>query len=363
VTEPLEELVRWSQRGDIEAFGRVVERFRRMACATAYAVLGDVHLAEDAAQEAFIEAFQCIGGLREPAAFPAWFRRIVLKRADRLVRGRRLETLPLHAAGDIPCAQPDPSRLAEVREVQGTIHAAVASLPEPDRVLVSLFHLGGYSQREVAAIVELPEPQVKKRLFRARLALRRHLEGMMSEEFQGQLSEGGAFARAVQFSIAVRTGDLAQVRRMLDAHPALIGERERWDEDVAQRNRFPAVGSFTALHRAAYYGDDALAALLLERGADPSAPTKIGQTPLHVAVLVDHPEIAQMLLERGANVNAATDRGMTPLHWAVIRRLSGHITRLLAAGASPDARDVEGRTPRDWAALKGIDLGAPRDAI
>lgn len=358
VADTLADLVRAAQRGDIEAFGRVVERFQRMACAVAYAVVGDVHLAEDAAQEAFIEAYHGITSLREPAAFPAWFRRIVHKRADRLVRGRQIALVPLQAADAIPSTQPGPACVVEAREARFAVHAAVASLAEPDRTLVSLFHLGGYTQREIAAIVELPVQVVKKRLFRARLALRRHMEGLMSDEFQGQLSERGAFTRAVQFFIAVRAGDHAQVERMLGPHPELVGERERWDEEFARRNRFPAVGSFTALHRAAYHGEAELATLLIERGADPNATTKIGQTPLHVAVLVDRPEIAGMLLARGANPDAPTERGMTPLHWAVIRRRGGQIARLLAAGAHTDLADAEGRTPRDWAVLKGIELSA-----
>lgn len=356
MSDTLADLVRASQRGDIDAFGQLVGCFQRFACAVAYSVVGDLHLAEDAAQEAFIEAYQCLANLREPAAFPAWFRRIVVKRADRLVRGRRVATLPIEAAGALRAEQAEPPQVAEARETRSLVHAAVASLPETDRLLVGLFHLGGYSQREVAAMVELPEQLVKKRLFRARQALRRSMEGAMAEEFAGRISERGAFTRAVQFFIAVRAGDLALVGRMLDADPALADERERWDEEQSRRSRMPAAGSFTALHRAAYGGDLALAELLLARGASPDARTKIGQTPLHVAVLVDRPPLVERLLAAGADPNAATERGQTPLHWATIRARPWQIRRLLAAGADPGAADAEGRTPEDWAALKGLDL-------
>ena len=61
----------------IEAYGRLVEQFRDMACGYAYAILADFHLAEDAAQEAFIVAFERLGQLERPEAFPGWFRRIV----------------------------------------------------------------------------------------------------------------------------------------------------------------------------------------------------------------------------------------------------------------------------------------------
>jgi len=50
---------------------------------------GDSGLAQDVAQEAFIDAYLSLGKLREPAAFPGWFRRIVLKQIDRVQRRRR----------------------------------------------------------------------------------------------------------------------------------------------------------------------------------------------------------------------------------------------------------------------------------
>src|SRR5919197_1810211 len=73
-----------------EAFGELVTGFQDMAFGGAYAVLGDFYLAEDAAQEAFIAAWQRLDQLRAPEAFPGWLRRIVLTRCNRLTRGRRL---------------------------------------------------------------------------------------------------------------------------------------------------------------------------------------------------------------------------------------------------------------------------------
>jgi RNA polymerase sigma factor (sigma-70 family) len=360
--EELAALVRKAQHGDIEAFGRVVERFQRMACAVAYPIVGDLHLAEDVAQEAFLEAYQALPRLQEPAAFPAWFRRIVVKFGDRMVRGRQLPTAPLESAGALACATPGPPQLVEGRETRRLVQAAVAALAEPERTMVSLFYLGGYPQSEIAAIVDLPAPVVKKRLFRARQVLRRKLEAHMPEEFAGQLSGQSEFARTVQFFIAVRAGELETVRRLLGERPALVAEHERWDAEMARRNRMPAVRSYTALHRAAEGGDAALAELLLAAGAAVSEPTNAGITPLHLAVLNDRPALVELLLRHGADPNLATARGMTPLHWAVIRDRRAHIRQLLAAGASPDAADAEGRTPRDWAALKQIDLTSTEES-
>ncbi|NJM05823.1 sigma-70 family RNA polymerase sigma factor [Candidatus Gracilibacteria bacterium] len=353
ISVALSTLVHAAQHGDMAAFGCLVERFQRMACAVAYSVVGDVHLAEDAAQEAFIEAYQCLGALREPTAFANWFRLVVRKRADRLVRGKQLDLLPLSAADAMPTSSPEPSQLAELHELQAQVQRAIAALDEQERLLVSLFHLAGYSQREVAAIVELPEPVVKKRLFRARQRLRQHLEALVEIEFRHELTAQGQFARVVQFFAAVRSSDVAAVRRLLAATPTLVSEHERWDEGLAERQRLPSLGAYTALHRAAALGAHELAQTLLEHGAAIEARTPNGQTPLHVAVLNDRMVVVSLLLEHGADPNGATDRGMTPLHWAVIRQRHAAIALLLAAGADNNLPDCEGRTAADWAMIQG----------
>ena len=77
--QALTDLIRRAQRGDLNAFDVIIQRFRDMAVAYAYSILGDFHLAEDAAQEAFVQAYQDLKQLRKPQAFPSWFRRIVFK--------------------------------------------------------------------------------------------------------------------------------------------------------------------------------------------------------------------------------------------------------------------------------------------
>ncbi len=82
----LRELVIAAQGGDTGAFAEVVRRFEGMAQRLGMAMLGERSRAEDAAQEAFLDAYISLGSLREPAAFPGWFRRIVLKHCDRQLR-------------------------------------------------------------------------------------------------------------------------------------------------------------------------------------------------------------------------------------------------------------------------------------
>jgi RNA polymerase sigma factor (sigma-70 family) len=357
--DDLAKLVQAARAGDLDAFGRMVERFQVMACAVAYAMLGDAHLAEDAAQEAFIEAFLCLPKLREPAAFPGWFRRIVVKRSDRLIRGKAHATVPIEAAGELPSGQPDPAALAEARELQRGVRAALAGLPDIDRQLIMLFYMAGYTQHEVAAIAELPAGVVKKRLYRARQRLRERMDGLVRDRLQERatIADDG-FARTVRFFIAVRIGDVSKVRAYLDDDPALLDTHERWDEATARQHGLPLVSQFTALHRAAFNGHSSLVALLLQRRADTEARTRSGQTPLHVAVSVDQPAIVAQLLAAGADPNHAADHGLTPLHFAAMRDRRELAAQLLDAGADPEARDRHGRTPLGWARLKGFETMA-----
>src|ERR1044071_8638549 len=100
--------VRAAQAGDDLAFAELVRAYQDIAVAYASALLGDYHLAEDAAQEAFVEAYRALPALREPLAFPAWFRRIVFKHCDRLTRRRQPTVTTLDAAVQVPTPGPTP---------------------------------------------------------------------------------------------------------------------------------------------------------------------------------------------------------------------------------------------------------------
>src|SRR5262245_60073762 len=111
----LESLVRRAQDGEAAAFDQIVRRYQDIAVGYAYAVLGDFHLAEDAAQEAFLSAHRALPQLRAVEAFPAWLQRIVFRSCLQLRRGGLLETVPWEAAAELPCPAPGPAALAEAR--------------------------------------------------------------------------------------------------------------------------------------------------------------------------------------------------------------------------------------------------------
>jgi ankyrin repeat protein len=116
---------------------------------------------------------------------------------------------------------------------------------------------------------------------------------------------------------------------------------------------------FTALHLAAFFGQEDAAALLVERGADVNAVARNPElvvTPLHSAAAGSHATIVKLLLDAGADVNAAQDGGFRPLHSAAQNDDRESVEALLAAGADPTLRTDDGRTPAELAGERTRDL-------
>lgn len=221
------------------AFGELVARFQDMAFACAYAVLGDFYLAEDAAQESFINAWQSLQQLRTPEAFPGWLRRVVLTRCNRLTRGKRLQLVPLELAADTPSAFPDPHAVAERREVRGKVLEAIRALPENERLVTTLFYVSEYTQADIGEFLQVPLTTVNKRLHSAR---RRLKESGAFEMFRDDLrrrrpSRDETFADRVKARLRpFGEGDWASVAAVAPA--AALGDAAGGELWLRQRREF-----------------------------------------------------------------------------------------------------------------------------
>jgi len=162
--EDLETLIRNARSGDAQAFAGIVAKFQDMAYGYAYSILGDFYLAEDAVQESFIEAYRNLSKLQDVTLFPGWFRRIVLHCSNRILRGKKLSTVPLEEARAIPSAEQSPHHVMEQREMKNRVLEAIRSLSQPLREVTALFHINGYSQNEISEFLEVPVNTVKSRL-------------------------------------------------------------------------------------------------------------------------------------------------------------------------------------------------------
>jgi len=221
--EELCELVARAQARDVDAYGAIVRRFQDMAYGYGHSLLGDFHAAQDAAQEAFVEAYRDLPNLRRADAFPGWFRRIVFKHCDRLTRRKRLPTAPLDAAAAVAAPGPDPAQELEGREMRDRVLEAIAALPEGERTATSLYYINGYSQGEIAEFLEVPVTTVKNRLHRSRKRLRERMMTMVDETMKSAPLPGD-FADMVVRMVSSEEDLKGAAKYLADSHH---GRREQ----------------------------------------------------------------------------------------------------------------------------------------
>ncbi|MFN8440891.1 MAG: sigma-70 family RNA polymerase sigma factor [Caldilineaceae bacterium] len=341
-------LVSAAQHGDQSAFGQIVVRFQDMAYASAYAVVGDSTLAQDVTQEAFLEAWINLAKLREPAAFPGWFRRIVLGNGHRHTRAKTLSTVPLDRAEGLYTAALNHDSVTNWT-VQQELGEAIATLNEAQRLVLALFYVEGYSYKEIAAYLETPVSTVKKRLFDGRKQLHERMIPMVKQTLQANKpSQEPEFANKVQFFIALRDHSLTQIKKLLAQQPSLLEAKTEWK--MALGHHYWPIGS-TAIHLSAASGDAEILAYLLDQGSEIDKPNHYGMTALHMATMMRQPATVELLLRRGAALNATSPMGQTPLHLAALREYGELVQLLLEKGADRNLRDKSGRSPSDWARI------------
>jgi RNA polymerase sigma-70 factor (ECF subfamily) len=170
------ELLRLSRAGDHAAFGRLVERYAPLVRRLTASVLRHAEDADDAAQEAFLSAWTALGQHDAGRSFGPWMARIALNAARDLARRRRVratEPLPPELAGQ----GPGTDQMAERGDLRRRLGAALAALPERQRVAVVLFEVEGYSHAEIGELLGMPEGTARSEVFHARRQLRAALGG------------------------------------------------------------------------------------------------------------------------------------------------------------------------------------------
>ena len=344
-------LVERAQDGDTVAFGRLVQDFQDFAAGTAYGWLGDAEATRDVAQEAFLDAYLHLDQLRDPASFPGWLRRIVIKHCDRITRRRKPPTASLDDVPESVSPAGDPKRMAEVTEQADRLRFAVEGLPALERQVVALHYFAEATGPELAEFLELPLPTIKKRLRTARSRLRDDGERLMQKTMDGlRPSRTGSLTRDVMFFIALRAGDREEVARLLAITPELVDARQDWESELVLEGVLPFANKATALITAIEQDDSAMLDLLLEAGADVNGlcGCDTGESPLWASILLNRPSHARRLLERGADPNLRSATGNYPLHLAAMRGRGELADVLLAHGADPALLDAGPRYPRPW---------------
>jgi RNA polymerase sigma factor (sigma-70 family) len=173
------DLVRAARGGDRDALDTLVRRHRAGALRVCRRVLRDRAEAEDAAQEALLQALVALPRLRDPARFGAWLHGIALNVSRRALRRRRaLETLlrgdgPWQPTWPPPAASAEEAMLERARRAE--LVAALAEVPAAARAVVVAVDLGGASYGEAAAWLDVPQSTVRGRLHEGRKRMRARL--------------------------------------------------------------------------------------------------------------------------------------------------------------------------------------------
>jgi RNA polymerase sigma-70 factor (ECF subfamily) len=152
-------LVARALRGDADAYGLLARRYERPVRADCYTVLRDWHAAQDAAQDAFLNAYANLGSLRRPERFGPWILSIAHRCAIRLSKpGFRPQ--PLHTVPDPVYLPPPTSHVEELFDL-------IAELPDQERAVVLLRYVQGHDVAAIAVIRGSPVGTITKQLSRA----------------------------------------------------------------------------------------------------------------------------------------------------------------------------------------------------
>lgn len=170
-------LIEAARNGDVESYGRLVERYEGVAHRTAY-MLGAGDDVADVVQDAFMKAYAALGRFTIGNPFRPWLLKIVANETRNRWRWySRHRTVPLDVLGDDPrqASVRSPQEIAENQETSRTVRDAVNALPARQREVVICRYLLDLSEQETAQVLNIPAGTVKSRLSRGLGALEQAL--------------------------------------------------------------------------------------------------------------------------------------------------------------------------------------------
>ena len=171
-------MVEAARNGDVESYGRLVERYEAIAHRTAF-LLGAGDDTADVVQDAFVKAYLALDRFRTQEPFQPWLLTIVANETRNRWRwSSRHRTVPLALIGDdLPHASgPTPQQVAEDHESSRVLRDAVQALPRPQREVIVCRYLLDLSEQDTAQALGIPRGTVKSRLSRGLRALQSRFE-------------------------------------------------------------------------------------------------------------------------------------------------------------------------------------------
>jgi RNA polymerase sigma-70 factor (ECF subfamily) len=171
-------LVRWAQKGDLEAYGDLVRRYQERIYGVVYHMTSNHDDANDLAQETFIKAHRALKSFKGDSSFYTWIYRIAVNKTINYLKQRKkrvhmsLNDLDFNAENDPDLvalvSDKNPRRDAGLSELQEKLNEALQQLSENHRMVVVLHDVQGLPHEEIAKAMDCNVGTVRSRLFYAR---------------------------------------------------------------------------------------------------------------------------------------------------------------------------------------------------
>jgi len=253
------------------------------------------------------------------------------------------------------------------RDRNNLVEHVLYTLPEKERTTITLYYISDFSQKEVAAYLDVPITTVNDRLRSARKKLKERILDMVEDTLHEQApSRDDAFVNKIGMVNAVKAGDAGRVKYIIEQQPDLASQ------DINERR---------PIHYAAIHGHTDLVGLLLDAGADPTVgfyPDRTTTSALEMARERGYDEIVEIIQvhlkdafeyceirsaifdfieeERfdqfvaylkvdPASARCAEADGTTPLHYVAQHQRVRMVQPLIEYGADIDAANVRGARP------------------
>ncbi len=166
-----------AEMGNHEAFAEIVREHQGMVFSLAYHFLHDGALAEEVAQDVFLELHQTLASLDSPAHVRQWLRRVTAHRS--IDQSRRRKVRPQTSLEDAP--EPSSPAAAGDPLLAGLLQRLVASLPEKPRMVMVLRYQEDLDPADIAGVLGMPVRTVKSHLQRSLDVLRQKLARIQGE--------------------------------------------------------------------------------------------------------------------------------------------------------------------------------------
>jgi RNA polymerase sigma-70 factor (ECF subfamily) len=180
-----ESLVARAQRGDVQGFDVLVERYKERLYATVYHMTSNHEDANDLVQDALIKAYKSINSFKSQSSFYTWVYRIAVNRTINFLKRRKNKNhYSLDDVDGSIQSDPDfvelmshvtPRREAGLAELQQKLNEALQKLSEAHRAVVTMHDVQGMTHADIAKVMKCSEGTVRSRLFYARQQLQAYL--------------------------------------------------------------------------------------------------------------------------------------------------------------------------------------------